>query len=160
MKRFHVHVGVGNLEEAVRFYSKLFGAQPSVRKPDYAKWMIDDPRLNFAISSRATQGVSHLGVQLDSDDEFGAMHAQLADAQAGVVEEFGASCCYAKSDKVWVTDPAGIAWEMFRTHGALDTFDGGETSACGNATACCASELTAAVCSAGDAQTTRAACCS
>ena len=132
MKRFHVHVAVNNLEEGIAFYSKTFGAQPTVQKPDYAKWMLEDPRLNFAISSRGGRpGVNHLGFQLDSDEELKAMHAQLAEADAGLVEEVGANCCYAKSDKYWVTDPAGIAWETYHTLGTIPLFGGDEPSARG-----------------------------
>jgi len=132
MKRFHVHVAVDNLEEGIAFYSKAFGAQPTVHKSDYAKWMLEDPRLNFAISSRGgNPGVNHLGFQLDSDEEFKAMHAQLADADAGLVEEVGANCCYARSDKYWVTDPAGIAWETFHSLGTIGLFGADEQGASG-----------------------------
>ena len=125
MKRFHVHVAVGDLDRSIAFYSKVFGARPTVQKPDYAKWMVEDPRLNFAISSRGAEpGVNHLGFQLDSDEEFKAMHAQLAEADAGLVEEIGANCCYAKSDKYWVTDPAGIAWETYHSLGTIPMFGG------------------------------------
>ena len=132
MKRFHVHVAVNILEEGIAFYSKAFGAQPTVQKSDYAKWMLEDPRLNFAISSRGGKpGVNHLGFQLDSDEEFKAMHAQLAEADAGLVEEIGANCCYAKSDKYWVTDPAGIAWETYHSLGTIPLFGADEPDACG-----------------------------
>jgi hypothetical protein len=146
MKRFHVHVA-NNLKRALPSYSKAFGAQPTVQKPDYAKWMLEDPRLNFAISSRgARPGVNHLGFQLDSDEEFKAMRAQLAEADAGLVEEIGANCCYAKSDKYWVTDPAGIAWETYHSLGTIPLFGADEPDsspvpgASGAATtaACCA----------------------
>jgi catechol 2,3-dioxygenase-like lactoylglutathione lyase family enzyme len=144
MKRFHVHVAVTDLDAGIAFYSKLFGAEPTVRKPDYAKWMVEDPRLNFAISSRgANAGVNHLGFQLDSDEEFKAMQAQLMEADAGLVEESGANCCYAKSDKYWVTDPAGIAWETYRTLGSIPMF--GAESADG----CCEPESPAASTSCG-----------
>jgi catechol 2,3-dioxygenase-like lactoylglutathione lyase family enzyme len=139
MKRFHVHVTVNDLEAGVAFYSKLFGAQPAVQKPDYAKWMIEDPRLNFAISTRrATAGLNHLGFQLDSDEEFRTMHAQLAAADAGLVEEIGANCCYAKSDKYWVTDPAGIAWETYHTLGSIPLFGADVAEAKGAGGGCCA----------------------
>ena len=132
MKRFHVHVAVNNLEEGIAFYSKAFGNQPTVQKSDYAKWMLEDPRLNFAISSRGGKpGVNHLGFQLDSDEEFKAMHAQLAEADAGLVEEIGANCCYAKSDKYWVTDPAGIAWETYHSLSTIPLFGAEEPAACG-----------------------------
>jgi catechol 2,3-dioxygenase-like lactoylglutathione lyase family enzyme len=151
MKRFHVHVAVSNLEEGIAFYSKAFGTQPTVQKPDYAKWMLEDPRLNFAISARGGKpGVNHLGFQLDSDEEFRAMHAQLAEADAGLVEEIGANCCYAKSDKYWVTDPAGIAWETYHSLGSIPLFGADEAGACGVAedsgaattAACCAAQPT------------------
>ena len=123
MKRFHVHVAVDNLQDGIKFYSRVFGAEPTVAKADYAKWMVEDPRINFAISSRGGKpGVNHLGFQLDSDEEFKAMHAQLAAADAGLVEETGVSCCYARSDKYWVTDPAGVAWETYHTLGSVPMF--------------------------------------
>jgi len=123
MKRFHVHVAVPDLRAGIRFYSTLFGAEPSVRKDDYAKWMLDEPRLNFAISQRGgAAGVNHLGFQVDSDDELEALHANLEAADASVVADKGANCCYARSDKYWVTDPAGIAWESFHSLGSIPMF--------------------------------------
>ncbi len=139
MKRFHVHVAVADLAEGIRFYSTVFGAEPTVRKDDYAKWMMEDPRLNFAISARGGRpGINHLGLQLDTDEEFRAMHERLAKADAGLVEETNAHCCYAKSDKYWVTDPAGVAWETYHTLGEIPMFgaaaaDDGKAQA-----ACCA----------------------
>jgi catechol 2,3-dioxygenase-like lactoylglutathione lyase family enzyme len=119
MKRFHVHMAVDNLQESIRFYSSMFGAQPTIEKDDYAKWMLEDPRVNFAISRRGhPAGVNHLGVQVDSSEELRQMRAQLEVADASLIEQTGASCCYARSDKYWVTDPAGIAWETFQS---LDT---------------------------------------
>ena len=119
MKRFHVHVAVSDLAQSTRFYSALFGMQPTVQKNDYAKWMLDDPRLNFAISARTNEaGVNHLGFQADSDDELEEIHARLQTADTAITAEKGANCCYAKSDKYWVQDPTGIAWESFRS---LDT---------------------------------------
>ena len=119
MKRLHVHVSVENLADSIRFYSTLFAAQPTVIKSDYAKWMLDDPRVNFAISSRgAAKGLNHLGVQVESDGELPEMHGRLERLQTDVAAETGAACCYAKSDKYWATDPQGIAWETFHT---LDT---------------------------------------
>ncbi len=119
MKRFHVHVAVADLEQSTRFYSAMFGQAPSVQKPDYAKWMLDDPRINFAISERAAgQGVNHLGFQAESEQELEEIHSRLQTADAAITAEKGANCCYAKSDKYWVQDPAGIAWESFRS---LDT---------------------------------------
>ena len=116
MKRFHVHVAVSDLAQSTRFYSALFGMQPTVQKNDYAKWMLDDPRLNFAISERTNEaGVNHLGFQADSDDELEEIHARLQTADTAITAEKGANCCYAKSDKYWVQDPTGIAWESFHS---------------------------------------------
>jgi catechol 2,3-dioxygenase-like lactoylglutathione lyase family enzyme len=139
MKRFHVHVAVPDLERSIRFYSTLFGAEPSVVKDDYAKWMLEDPRVNFAISQRGgTHGINHLGFQVDEAAELGAIHARLAAADAGVTEEKNASCCYAKSDKYWTTDPSGIAWESFHSLGTIPFFGGEakepEGACCGPAT--------------------------
>ena len=122
MRRFHVHISVENLEQSVLFYSNLFG-RPMVQQADYAKWMIDDPRINFAISTRGHEtGLNHLGIQVESDDELRGMRDQLAAADAGMVSEQGASCCYAKSDKYWITDPQGIAWETFHSLSAIPMF--------------------------------------
>jgi predicted enzyme related to lactoylglutathione lyase len=136
MKRFHVHVSVENLETAVRFYSTLFGAAPSVQQPDYAKWMIEEPRVNFAISQRGrSAGVNHLGFQLDSAEELHDMRSQLQAADASLVEENARACCYARSDKYWVTDPAGIAWETFHSLGSIPVF--GEDSSATVGSPCC-----------------------
>jgi hypothetical protein len=119
MKRFHVHVSVHDLEKSVRFYSALFGTVPSVKKQDYAKWMLEDPRVNFAISTRASKpGVDHLGIQAEDGAELEDLGSRLAQADVSVQAQKGASCCYAKSDKYWTIDPQGIAWESFHT---LDT---------------------------------------
>ena len=123
MKRFHVHVAVPDLAASIRFYSALFGGEPTVRKDDYAKWMLDEPRLNFAISQRGGPvGVNHLGLQVDSDDELEALHVNLEAADRSVAAEKDANCCYARSDKYWITDPAGIAWESFHTLGSIPLF--------------------------------------
>lgn len=138
MKRFHVHLGVADLDQSIRFYSGLFGAQPNVRKDDYAKWMIEDPRVNFAISKRGGKvGINHLGLQADSADELAGIreHFSAAD-QASLKDEPGASCCYAKSDKHWVTDPQGIAWEGYHTLGEVRYFDSDETETSA-VSACC-----------------------
>jgi len=120
MKRMHVHVAVEDLDRCVRFYSALFATEPSVLKPDYAKWMLEDPRVNFAISmNRQPVGVNHLGFQVESDEELRGMRAQLEAADARMMEENEQPCCYAKSDKYWVTDPTGIAWETFHTLGRI-----------------------------------------
>jgi catechol 2,3-dioxygenase-like lactoylglutathione lyase family enzyme len=139
MKRFHVHVAVPDLSESIRFYSTLFGAEPAVHKDDYAKWMLDEPRVNFAISQRGNaSGVNHLGIQVESDAELEAAHENLQAAGRGVVTEKGANCCYARSDKYWVTDPAGVAWETFHTLGSVPVY-GSDTApqACGTQGACC-----------------------
>src|SRR6266481_1859343 len=118
MKRLHVHVGVENLPNAIGFYSALFATQPAVVKPDYAKWMLDDPRVNFAISTRGKQpGLDHLGIQVESRDELQDVYARLRQAGGTIIEQGQTTCCYAKSEKSWVDDPAGIAWETFFTTG-------------------------------------------
>ena len=123
MKRFHVHVSVANLSESIRFYTELFGNEPAVRKPDYAKWMLDDPRVNFAISThRQPVGVNHLGFQVDSGEELREMKAQLAAADAKMIQEDEQPCCYARSDKYWVTDPTGIAWETFHSLSSIPVY--------------------------------------
>ena len=137
MKRFHVHVAVRNLDDSVRFYSTIFGAAPSVQKPDYAKWMLDDPRINFAISERGGQhGVNHLGFQVDDDAELEQIHGRLDAAGAEVIAEHGVSCCYARSDKYWITDPQGIAWETYHTLGDAPMYGEERKTAKG---ACCVS---------------------
>jgi lactoylglutathione lyase len=116
MKRFHVHVSVQHLERSIRFYSTLFATRPSVVKSDYAKWMLEDPRVNFAISTLdPAVGVNHIGLQVDSANELGTLEAQLRAADAELVPESGITCCYSKGDKYWVTDPQGVAWEVFHT---------------------------------------------
>lgn len=116
MKRFHVHVAVEDLDTSIRFYSKIFGAEPTVRKPDYAKWMMEDPRLNFAISRRGAKvGIDHLGFQVDTDEELATLRRQVAEAGIDAQDQPGATCCYARSDKYWTTDPQGIAWETYHT---------------------------------------------
>jgi catechol 2,3-dioxygenase-like lactoylglutathione lyase family enzyme len=125
MKRFHVHVSVPDLAQSIRFYSTLFGTEPAVTKDDYAKWMLDDPRLNFAISQRgSTVGINHLGLQTDSDKELEGLHAQLQQADVAAHAEKEVSCCYARSNKYWVTDPTGIAWETFHSLGSVPTCNG------------------------------------
>jgi catechol 2,3-dioxygenase-like lactoylglutathione lyase family enzyme len=116
MKRLHVHVAVHDLQQSIRFYSALFAAEPAVKKDDYAKWMLDDPRVNFAISTRAAKaGLDHLGIQAENGDELEDLGSRLAQADVAVTAQKGASCCYAKSDKYWTIDPQGIAWESFHT---------------------------------------------
>lgn len=124
MKRLHIHLAVENLDQNIAFYSTLFGAQPSVQQPDYAKWMLDDPRVNFAISNRSTQiGLDHLGIQAENEQELQAIKQQLDATQAPIKAQEGAACCYARSDKHWITDPQGIAWESFHTLEGIPTFN-------------------------------------
>jgi hypothetical protein len=135
MKRFHVHVAVEDLQTSIRFYSTLFG-EPAVVKPDYAKWMVEDPRLNFAISKRGHNlGVDHLGLQVDGDDELTALRDQMAGGGLPLSEQSNASCCYAKSDKWWTMDPQGIAWETYHSLGSIPVY-GADTGAAA-ASACC-----------------------
>jgi hypothetical protein len=125
MKRFHVHVAVPQLQEGIRFYSTLFGAEPTVMKDDYAKWMLEDPRVNFAISERnGRPGINHLGFQVDEAAELDEIHARLSAADEGVIAEKNVSCCYARSDKYWTTDPAGVPWESFRSLGTVPFYHG------------------------------------
>ncbi|MBL8552238.1 MAG: VOC family protein [Hyphomonadaceae bacterium] len=130
MKRLHVHVGVSDLDRSIGFYSTLFAAEPSVRKSDYAKWMLDDPRVNFAISTRPeTGGVRHLGIQVESEAELAEVYARMQQADAPVFEEGATTCCYAKSEKSWIADPQGVSWETFLTKGEATTYGGGVDSA-------------------------------
>ncbi|MFN9726491.1 ArsI/CadI family heavy metal resistance metalloenzyme [Acidovorax sp.] len=124
MKRFHVHLHVADLAHSVAFYSKLFGAQPTRVESDYAKWMLDDPRVNFAISTRGSApGVDHLGFQVDDASELAELKARAQDADLALLDEGATSCCYARSEKHWVTDPQGIAWEHFHTLGNIPMFN-------------------------------------
>jgi lactoylglutathione lyase len=123
MKRFHIHVSVDDLAKSIVFYSTLFGAEPTRIEADYAKWLLEDPRMNFAISTgRQPVGVNHLGIQVDSADELRAMHSQLTAADARLNQEDEQTCCYAQSDKYWVTDSTGIAWETFHTLGNIPVY--------------------------------------
>ena len=119
MKRLHVHVGVSDLDRSLSFYSALFGAEPTVVKPDYAKWMLDDPRVNFAISAgqHASKGIEHLGIQTENTDELAEVYGRLKAADSPVLEEGRTTCCYAKSEKSWIADPDGVTWEAFFTDG-------------------------------------------
>ena len=145
MKRMHVHVAVDNLKKSIGFYSALFAAEPSVIKTDYAKWMLDDPRVNFAISTRGRQaGLDHLGIQVEDKDELKEIYARLHKAGGNVIEQGQTSCCYAKSEKSWIDDPAGISWETFLTSGeSTDYGDGtGEREArVAHEKACCVPEF-------------------
>lgn len=147
MKRFHVHVNVGDLEQSIRFYSTLFGSAPSVRKADYAKWMLDDPRLNFAISQRGrAPGLDHLGVQAEDADELAQIGARLAAADAVSLVENGTTCCYARSDKLWAEDPQGLRWESFLTLGEATSYAGAETAGAASPDGASAAPAAAAPC--------------
>jgi hypothetical protein len=164
MKRFHVHVGVANLDKSISFYSSLFAAPPTVRKDDYAKWMIEDPRINFAISTRGGElGVNHLGLQADSADELAGIRAHFAAAdQASSQDEPGANCCYAKSDKHWVTDPQGIPWEGYHTLGEVRYFNSDNAEANADSACWTPAQMTAAASQASccvPAQASTSACC-
>jgi catechol-2,3-dioxygenase len=144
MKRLHIHVSVEDIAKSVGFYSTLFATQPSVQKPDYAKWMLEDPRVNFAISARGVQtGLDHLGIQVESDEELQEIYARLKQADRPVLEEGATTCCYAKSEKSWISDPQGISWETFLTSGEStvygDTIDLGPIRTTSGA--CCAPEI-------------------
>ena len=125
MKRLHVHLGVDDLAASIRFYSTLFAAEPTVRKPDYAKWMLDDPRVNFAIShGRGETGIHHLGIQVEGQNELAEVYDRLKAADAPMLEEGATVCCYAQSEKSWIADPQGLAWETFLTHGESTVYGG------------------------------------
>ncbi|NCN84076.1 MAG: glyoxalase/bleomycin resistance/dioxygenase family protein [Sphingomonadales bacterium] len=144
MKRMHIHVGVDNLDASIKFYSTLFDAEPTVTKNDYAKWMLDDPRVNFAISSEnhATKGIEHLGIQAESPEELQQVFTRLRKADAPVLEEGQTTCCYAKSEKSWISDPDGVVWEAFYTNGESvvygDSPELSAVSANASETSCCA----------------------
>lgn len=143
MKRLHVHVGVEDLERSVRFYSTLFAAEPAVLKPDYAKWMLDDPRVNFAISAggRARHGIEHLGIEAESGAELAEVYGRLQAADRPVLDEGATTCCYARSDKRWISDPDGVVWEAFFTSGEAtvygDSPDLGQFGEQSNDSKCC-----------------------
>lgn len=147
MKRLHVHVAVEDLEKSRAFYSTLFGAEPAVVEADYAKWMLDDPRVNFAISARGRAGgIDHLGIQVETADELAGIAARLKAAEQATVTETNAACCYARSDKEWAVDPSGIRWESFLTHGQITTYGEGSQFdvKAEPAAACCAPRAEAA----------------
>jgi catechol 2,3-dioxygenase-like lactoylglutathione lyase family enzyme len=136
MKRFHIHVGVKDLEKSVQFYSTLFGQKPTKQKEDYAKWMLEDPRVNFAISTRTNeQGVDHLGIQVEEPRELSEISERLKSADLAIYDEGEATCCYAKSNKAWVADPSGIAWEAYQNMGDVEIFS--EKKAASEEGECC-----------------------
>ena len=162
MKRFHVHLHVNDLDKNIGFYSALFNQPPTRTESDYAKWMLEDPPVNFAISTRGTStGLDHLGFQVSSADELGALKAQAQAADMALLDEGETTCCYARSDKYWITDPQGVAWEQFHTLGNIPVFN--EAGGAAVATACCAPAPAAAsagaCCSPADVPASAAGCC-
>ncbi len=156
MKRFHVHLHVDDLARSISFYSKLFAAEPARREGDYAKWMLDDPPVNFAISTRGAQpGIDHLGIQTDDAAELAALKSRAEAADMALLDEGETSCCYARSEKHWITDPQGIAWEHFHTLGNIPVFNEAARAAA-TQSACCAPAVTA---EAHAAATEPVACC-
>ena len=157
MKRFHVHVGVADLDASIAFYSGLFGAEPTVAKADHAKWMLEDPRINFAISQKcgAEKGIEHLGVQVEDEAELAEVYGRLKAANGPVMEEGATTCCYAKSEKSWIADPDGVVWEAFLTSGDSTVYGerpdpAGLASDNAAANACCAPQV---------AVTAKSSCC-
>ncbi len=152
MKRFHVSVAVADLGRSTKFYSTLFGAEPTVLKNDYAKWMLEDPRINFSISTSSSRqhGISHIGLQLETLDELAEIQSRLEHAKAQTVDEANARCCYATSTKTWVRDPDDVAWETFVTHGEITTYGDDRLrdvrKPANSATTCCGSESRTACC--------------
>lgn len=146
MNRFHVHVNVADLAKSIGFYSELFGVEPVVQHPDYAKWMIDDPQLNFAISTGQgeTLGIAHLGLQAADKGALAAIGERLNAADAISLAETATTCCYAQSDKFWAEDPQGVRWETFHTHGTATVYGGGAQP--GEASKCCGPETKQGVC--------------
>lgn len=175
MKRFHVHISVDDLAQSIRFYSTLFAAEPTVVKDDYAKWMLDDPRVNFAISTVGNHtgrletdglarrtGISHLGIQAENETELAEVYDRLSRAEQPVIEEKNTVCCYARSDKQWIADPAGVAWETFLTHEQMTVYGNsraiselGEVSGGLSTCACGPAQLTSPV----KEETKATACC-
>ena len=137
MKRFHVHLNVADLDASIRFYTELFASEPSVRKPDYAKWMLEDPRINFAISDiGGAPGIDHLGLQVDNGEELAVLGQRLQAAGGTLVPENATVCCYARSDKTWTEDQQGTRWETFHTFGDATTYHGAEAACATDGAAC------------------------
>ena len=146
MKRFHVHLHVDDLDHSIAFYSKLFASDPARREADYAKWMLQDPPVNFAISTRGNApGIDHLGIQADTAEELDVLKARAAAADLALLDEGETTCCYARSEKHWITDPQGIAWEHFHTLDSIPVFSERENAqppAAAETSACCAPAAT------------------
>lgn len=154
MKRFHVHVRVNDLAKNIAFYSAMFNQQPARAEADYAKWMLEDPPVNFAISTRgAATGVDHLGIQVDNAEQLAEIRGHAARADLAILDEGETTCCYARSDKYWVTDPQGVAWEQYHTLGSVPVY--GDGRATKNDSACCAAPTAVAV----QMPARKAACC-
>lgn len=163
MKRFHVHMHVDDLAKNIAFYSHLFGAEPARVESDYAKWMLDEPRVNFAISTRGNKpGLDHLGFQVDEAEELAALKARAQAADMALLDEGTTTCCYARSDKHWITDPQGVAWEHFHSLGNIPVFHEA-TAAPAESEACCAPaaqrQVAAACCAPRTAVSTSKSCC-
>lgn len=159
MKRFHVHLHVDDLQASIAFYSKLFSSQPARIETDYAKWMLEDPRVNFAISTRGSKpGLDHLGFQVDSSEELTEMKAAAESAEMTTIDEGETTCCYARSEKHWITDPQGIAWEHFHTLGNIPVFN--QASRPADGIACCAPVAQAAEACCPPRTAVAASCCS
>ena len=138
MKRLHVNMAVNDLDKSIGFYTSLFDSEPTVVKDDYAKWMLDDPRVNFAITTRGQRkGIDHLGIQVENEAELGEVYSRLQSAAAPVIEEGETTCCYANSEKSWIFDPEGIAWETFLTHGESPVYGSDFIDTAAQDSACC-----------------------
>ena len=160
MKRLHVHVSVENIAEAAKFYSALFAAEPSVVKANYVKWMLDDPRVNFAISMRGrAAGLDHLGIQVEDRAELHEVYARLGKAGGAVIEQGATTCCYAKSEKSWIGDPAGISWETFLTMGVSTTYGDGSGEPSGDARLAHEPKAQGAACCTPQPATAKASAC-
>jgi catechol 2,3-dioxygenase-like lactoylglutathione lyase family enzyme len=141
MKRMHVMLKVTDLQESIAFYTALFGAAPTTQKDDYAKWFIDDPRVNFSIAEQAgPSGIEHLGIQAEDETELRQLYASADQAEASLLEEGHTTCCYARSEKAWVKDPQGVDWELFHTYGESATYHGEDVAAACCDDGCCVEE--------------------
>ncbi len=147
MKRFHIHVGVKNIEQSVQFYSTLFGQKPTKLKEDYAKWMLEDPRLNFAISTRSNEeGVDHLGIQVENSTELAEITERLKNADVGIYDEGETTCCYAESNKAWAKDPSGLAWETYQNMGDVEVYSTKVDATDADDSSCCVPDDTETSC--------------
>ena len=160
MKRLHVHVSVEDLSQSIQFYRTLFATEPTVTKSDYAKWMLDNPYVNFAISQRGGAiGIEHLGIQTETPEELHEVYARLKQAERPVLQEGTTTCCYAESEKSWITDPQGLAWETFLTTGQSTVYGRDPALAAINVEACCTPETPQGVCCSPKPERPAAASC-